>query len=135
MKRFLLVALALTLGSCSSWITIGYQNATALNLDCVLFSDVQALANGKLAAPPVAYDATLYARVYADINNCEVVYNTIPKSGLSLGQLGLLKTSIEMFRLRDSMGASKAFFEINAPMLDSTASEIRNLEISKLVQP
>ena len=129
---FSIVCLAVFAGC--SLFSIGYQSATALNLDNVLFRDVSALAGAKTDAQPQPYNPQLYGAINADVVNCLAIYATIPKSTLSVAQLGYLQDEVNVFKRNDSTGASRAFFTINAPLLVSTAAQIDSLELSKIKQ-
>ncbi|HEY3875424.1 MAG TPA: hypothetical protein VGM92_08090 [Candidatus Kapabacteria bacterium] len=119
---------------CGSWQPIGFQNAAAMSNDGVLFRDVQTLVTTKTDNPPVGYNPVIYGQIYADIANCQAVYNTIPKSNLSLNQLTNLSNEIALFKAHDSTGASSLFFQINGPELVRTAHDLDTLESSKLTQ-
>lgn len=127
MRLFLLFALFIA--SCS-WYVIGYQNQTALNLANQLYADVHSVVVAKSAG--AQFDPAAYGRIEADISNCVAVYNSIPKSDLSISQLKILSHSIATFRSQDSAGAGRSFFQQVGPLVDSTASAVRELEIAKI---
>jgi hypothetical protein len=134
LKSKLFASLALFLFAGCALFSIGYQSAAALNLDNVLFRDVSALAGAKTDAQPQPYNPQLYGAINADIVNCLSIYATIPKSTLSIAQLGYLQDEVNIFKRNDSLSAPAIFFTINAHNLVNTAAQIDSLELLKIKQ-
>ena len=133
MKRLLLFVLFL--GSCSSFQPIAYQNQAVLALDRTLYADVSALVASKTDNPVLPYNPTIYGRIQADIVNCQNAYAVIPKSTISLNQLGDLADAISIFKQDDSLNSPASFFTLDGAPLIDIAFQIDTLEQSKLIQP
>lgn len=91
------------------------------------YHDVSSLTHGKATGQP--YNGTLWGGIHADEAVLESDYAA--SNPISLSQLHTAESTLSIYELRDSIGASVEFFRENELPIDTTIAQLIDGENSK----